>query len=192
VVLQVQRRFQAGVGEENRPALRRGGVVVLAQQLAVKLGKVRVGELFLAGVEALEVHVHEGAKAIALELVEDGFHFAGHQSGFGAVLEVRVDREIAGALADRPALADVDEQHQVVLGGLVRQPVQRLEDVLLGGGLALALGVLLAQEQTNMIGIDAKVTGLVKTSYRSLASASACLRGRIWGSLYWSMPTTTT
>ena len=82
---------------------------------------------------------------------------AGGHGILGPVLERGIGGEIAGALAHGSALADEDENHQVILAGVVDQPIQGFEDILPGRGLAFALGVLLAKQKLNMVGIGADV-----------------------------------
>jgi len=75
----------------------------------------------------------------------------------GAFLQGRVTGQEAGAVAERNALPDEGEHDEVVLARLADDGVNRLEDVLLGGRLAVALLVGRVEQQEGVGRGDAAV-----------------------------------
>jgi hypothetical protein len=70
-----------------------------------------------------------------------------------AVLEDRVAGEVAAAvalIAERPALADKDQQREIAGFALVGKPFDGFQDVLARGGLALAFLVGLAEQEADV------------------------------------------
>ena len=93
-----------------------------------------------------------------LQLVEDVLDVAGGDGVLGAVLEGRVDGEIARRVrrSGRPWPKNAKMTRLSLVASLV-DPVERLEDVLAGGRLAAALLVRTAQQQLDVLRLDAEV-----------------------------------
>src|SRR5207302_10756237 len=98
--------------------------------------------------------------AVAAEGVEFLADFRSGERIFGPVLDGRIAREIAtplAGIADRPALAEESEDHQVVPLGRRGGPLERLEAVRARGRLAVPDRILLAQQQTDVFALSTQV-----------------------------------
>jgi hypothetical protein len=100
------------------------------------------------------VDIDHRDKALAVDLVDDLLDVARGERVLVAVLERRVDAEVAGAFAERRAVAEDGEDDEVVLLGRLFEPLQRLVDVVLGG---LSVARAAAEEQLGALLVDAEV-----------------------------------
>src|SRR5262249_24254805 len=101
--------------------------------------------------------VDKSTEALAFEFVEGDFDFAGGNRILGPVLEGGVGGEITNFFADGGAFTDKGKDDQVIRAGLVGSPIQRLQDLGVGGQFSLTRLIAFAQEEADVVGIDAEI-----------------------------------
>src|SRR5262249_47734357 len=134
-------------------------LTVIAKKLAVGgLTEVRVGDR--RSVDALEIDVDERTELSTGELPEPRADVCRRNRGRGPILDRRVGGEVAAAVplgTKARALANEDEERQVLRFGLFRQPLHGVEDVLPRGGLAVVFLVLFAEQEADVLRLDAEI-----------------------------------
>src|SRR5262245_5887652 len=93
---------------------------------------VRLRNRFLAGVIPSEIHVHEDAEALALELFQLVLDLTGSDRVLGPILEGAIAPKNAGAFAQGTALANESEQDKLIPSGVADRPVDGLHDIVMG------------------------------------------------------------
>src|SRR6185437_4069084 len=136
MIFEIQRRRQA-IGSQEQSATGLGPLflgAVVAEKFLVGIGtQSRLGNLFILSGKAFEIHVEQHAKALALKFLERFADFGGGHGVLVTSLEGRIGGEVAAmrtAIAEGTALAEEAENDEVIAFGVVRDPAQRLENVL--------------------------------------------------------------